>query len=700
MKDILEKTILLLMITFISCFIINTKVFARSFDSSIDNIYELRNVNTWLSGYAGNIRPFASDAYTHGYYLGTQTQFLPYKVGKATLNQQSIVTEYEYALFCTLFGASSPAKNSYSVTFNQKVAPSSCTIYNNWDIGIQAGVGAIINNVMTDNYHYSKQQLQEYYDAEIAINQFLYQKLGNSCNIDNSSCGSAAVHSVNEITSYDKELVALANAAYDEAKKLENTNISVVYPSNKVLNYSEDEEIWKSERITINNLNKYKNSNQVVKAVLKGATGKENYAYITAIDNSGTYQIGVCNGSDNYYCKDIKNFEPLKAGKYTVEVTIGGETSYEIAQNYSCGSEFQTVTPAFTDTKIVKDELKATFTFEVEEETGSLTIKKVDEDGVGLQGATITIIGEDVTYNRTFILGNRTIKELHGLKFGTYIVKETKAPDGYVKDETSYKVVINELNPNGEVIIENIEDEEPEEKKFKFALLKVDEKGKAIEGSEFNIYYGNTKVEVDYVSEDGILSRYVEVGQKVCIEETAAPSGYKIVQDKFCFKLDKNGKIILDDDYPYVEVFKKTNTRYGLKVTNLPEDKSITYVKKIDATTNKTVAGAKLQLTDSSGKVIDSWETTDKEHIISGLTIGTYYIEEIEAPKGYSINKNKQTIKITSASQVQTVEFKNTPIVAVPDTLANVSKVIIVIGIFAVLTGAIVVYKNKKEKNI
>ena len=701
------KNIILLIIIML-ILVVNDKVIAEAFPNSITNIYELTDLEGSLKGYTGNKRLIASGVKELGYYLGTQTQFLPYKVGDSTEKANGGISDYKYAVFCTLFGAASPAENSYSVLIKGETAPTSCTMDNSWNIGIKAGVGAIIGSVTPSTNRFYGNGLQDYYDAEIAINQFLYEKTSNGCNISNSLCGSAAANvSANEITTLNekqKELIALAKVYYDKAMKLNDKQLTVGFPTDKELKYSDTEEIWRSEFITIKNLDKYSYNLQNLKVVLKDATGKtyDNYAYITSTNTQGVYQVGVCNNKDtNEYCKKINNFEPLTVGKYTVDVTISGKDSYKIAQNYSCGSNYQSLTPAFTDTKVVEDKFNAIFVFEIKEKTGTLTLEKVDENGVGLVGARITVIGQDVDYNYTAVLDKKSSKVLYGLPYGTYIVKEYKAPDGYVKDDTNYKVIISESNPDGKVTIENIEEviEEPETETFKFYLLKVNEKGNGISGADFNITYGTAKQEVEDLSSGGITSREVEAGTKVCIEETAAPKGYKIVQEKFCFQFNKDGTVKLDDDYEYVEIYKKSSTRYGIKVTNLPEERSITYVKKIDATTNKVVVGATLKLTDKDGKEIETWETTKEPHLISGLKVGTYYIEEIKTPEGYSLNKTKEKLEVTSNSQVQTIEFKNTPIVKVPDTMINMSKLILIFGVIASFTGGLLIYKNGLKEN-
>ena len=49
-------------------------------------------------------------------------------------------------------------------------------------------------------------------------------------------------------------------------------------------------------------------------------------------------------------------------------------------------------------------------------------------------------------------------KVVYGLPYGTYVVKEFKAPDGYVKSDKEYEVTFNDNNLTDEVVITNEEE--------------------------------------------------------------------------------------------------------------------------------------------------------------------------------------------------------------------------------------------------
>ena len=76
---------------------------------------------------------------------------------------------------------------------------------------------------------------------------------------------------------------------------------------------------------------------------------------------------------------------------------------------------------------------------------------------------------------------------------------------------------------------------------------------------------------------------------------------------------------------PSMLIPETTNVSDSLK---LSLSSSKVTIVKLDKATNKTLAGAKLVLKDSSGKVISSWTSTTNAHVIKNLANGTYTVEE------------------------------------------------------------------------
>ena len=99
---------------------------------------------------------------------------------------------------------------------------------------------------------------------------------------------------------------------------------------------------------------------------------------------------------------------------------------------------------------------------------------------------------------------------------------------------------------------------------------------------------------------------------KYYLEEIEAPSGYVLNKEKVAFEVTATTNNLQ-------VVFK--NKKNGLKLG------------KIDATTKEYLAGAKMKLTDSDGKIVKEFTSESNLTTITGLKAGTYYFfgSEVES---------------------------------------------------------------------
>ena len=83
-------------------------------------------------------------------------------------------------------------------------------------------------------------------------------------------------------------------------------------------------------------------------------------------------------------------------------------------------------------------------------------------------------------------------------------------------------------------------------------------------------------------------------------------------------------------------------------------------VNKVDIADGKALSGAKLQILDKDGRVVEEWVSDGKDHEIKGLIIGeTYTLHEETAPDGYtaaadetfSIDENGEVTFLLNGSQ-------------------------------------------------
>ena len=287
-----------------------------------------------------------------------------------------------------------------------------------------------------------------------------------------------------------------------------------------------------------------------------------------------------------------------------------------------------------------------------------LVIKKVDADtGKVLQGAKFrvrylsgtsgsggTVIGEYTTSANGTIVITR-------LEAGTYVIEETKAPDGYIISDAPETVYIT--GKEQDVITVTFENE----KDGGLIIRKLDSITKQpLAGAEFTVTTSDGKfipTESGAVSSNGIYTTdelgqihitNIEAGTTVVVTETKAPDGYVIDAVSKTVKIDA-------DDTQTLTFYNKPSS--GLIIT------------KLDKETKEPLYEAVFEITDSTGAVVGTSNgryTTDiyGNIKVNGLTPGTYVITEVEAPAGYAISGEPQTINVVSG-KIHNLTFYNSP---------------------------------------
>lgn len=85
------------------------------------------------------------------------------------------------------------------------------------------------------------------------------------------------------------------------------------------------------------------------------------------------------------------------------------------------------------------------------------------------------------------------------------------------------------------------------------------------------------------------------------------------------------------------------------------------HFRKVDAATGKELPGAKLQIINGKGTVVEEWISTNEEHIVWALPDGKYTLREVTAPYGYDVAEDI-TFEVKANVIEDTVEMKNKPL--------------------------------------
>ena len=157
----------------------------------------------------------------------------------------------------------------------------------------------------------------------------------------------------------------------------------------------------------------------------------------------------------------------------------------------------------------------------------------------------------------------------------------------------------------------------------------------------------------------------------------------------------------------YVETEEKTVSD-TITITGLIGTPNTLTVTKLSDADKKPLAGAKLEILDSEkksisctfadGKTVDKceWVSEKDPKVIVGLSAGNYYLQEVEAPKGFELNK--EPVEFEVKNENKSVEMVNVLKVEVPDTLSPMSALLIAIAMFDIALGIGIITYVKKNK--
>ena len=308
---------------------------------------------------------------------------------------------------------------------------------------------------------------------------------------------------------------------------------------------------------------------------------------------------------------------------------------------------------------------------------GSVSGLKVNYIGKPLANATIGLFKADETiFDKDHAVyldtSDRYGKfEFDNLPYGNYLIKEVKAPKGYVLSDSIYKVSISEDKQVVDVVVNN------ERQKIEISLIKDMEvndtfdigKNNEITNVTFGLYanedvYINEDktikkdelIEVAGVNQDGKLTfnTLLPIG-KYYVKEISTDKHYLLNENKYVISSEGT-----EDNIPVIKLVANNNKAinndllYGsVSGIKLSEDG-----KKLP---NATIGLFKAdeEVFDEKHAIFTSVSDENGRFSLNKLPYGTYIVREIKAPTGYLLSGETFNVNITKDQEVIEIKLVN-----------------------------------------
>ncbi len=356
---------------------------------------------------------------------------------------------------------------------------------------------------------------------------------------------------------------------------------------------------------------------------------------IITLNEDGTAKINTDLPIGNYYVKELAADEHY----------ILSDTKYPVNFKYE-GQDTATVKIDANNGKTIENDLIY----------GSVSGKKVDENGNALGGALIGIFrtsdGEFTKENAlmTTVSAEDGSFSFENIPFGTWYIREIEQPTGFVLNDTAYPVTVGQ---NGQVVEVEIVNKHI---RGNITLTKVDADypENKLTGAIFEVYKdvggdgklndGDTLVGTLTESEIGIYEMKDLLYGHYLVKETKAPDGFLLDTGVYPVFVDTDGATYAVEN------------KAGVGFVNAAMKGSLKIIK---TSSDGKVEGFSFRVTGANG--YDEIFKTDEngEIFIEGLRIGEYTVSEVADSLSAAYNRPADKTATVMTDSTTIVEMHN-----------------------------------------
>ena len=251
------------------------------------------------------------------------------------------------------------------------------------------------------------------------------------------------------------------------------------------------------------------------------------------------------------------------------------------------------------------------------------------------------------------------IAKISGLPLGKYYVKEKATVEGFVLDDEAREIDLTYRDQDTAEVTYSADWQNNRQKAEVQVVKKEKDSDRVLEGAVFAlcakeditgtdgkvILEADTVIEEQATDKEGKLTFTADlpIGFAYYIKETSPAPGFATTDETQEFTFEYEGA-------------EKEKVSYAFTFEDEP---TVIEITKTSLTDGEELEGAKLQVTDESGKVVDSWTSGKEAHVIKELVVGQKYtLTETKPADGY-VTAESITFTVEDTAKSQKIEMKD-----------------------------------------